>query len=121
MSVLRWALLIVGAAAVIAIYVMSRRANRLPKDWAPPAVRGAPRARGLPGAPRTDQMEMFGQGQRGSEFDEFGVGRPRKRVEPGFEAPAQPPPTDLFGQPLPEAAPAPKPVQKPAEEKIVTL
>lgn len=121
MSVLQWALLIVGAAAVIAIYVMSRRANRLPKDWSPPAVRGAPRAPGLPGAPRTDQMEMFGQGQRGSEFDEFGVGRPRRRVEPGFESPAQPPPTDLFGQPLPEAAPAPKPSKKPAEEKIVTL
>jgi cell division protein ZipA len=122
MSVLQWALLIVGAAAVIAIYVMSRRANRLPEDWAPPAVRGAPRAPGLPGAPRTDQLEMFGQGQRGSEFDEFGVGRPRKRVEPGFETPAQPPPTDLFGQPVAApAAPTPRPAKKPVEEKIITL
>ena len=109
MSVLQWALLIVGAAAVIAVYVISRRSSRLPKDWEPPSGRGsAPRGGvpGLPGKPGADQMDMFAQGSRGGEFDEFGVGKPRKRTE-----------QDLFGEPV-AAAPA---AAAPVEEKIVTL
>lgn len=106
MSVLQWALLIVGAAAVIAVYVISRRSNRLPKDWEPPSAR-AGGARSLPvPKPGTDQMDMFAQGSRGGEFDEFGVGKPRKRSDP-----------ELFGETeAPAAAPAPQ-----VEEKIVTL
>lgn len=109
MSVLQWALLIVGAIAVIAVYVISRRSNRLPNTWEPPSARGsAPRVAGsLPGKPGTDQMDMFSQGSRGSEFDEFGVGKPRKRSA-----------AELFAEETAAAAPAPKP---PVEDKIVTL
>jgi len=109
MSVLQWALLIVGAAAVIAVYVISRRSNRLPKDWEPPSARGnVPRGvPGLPGKPGSDQMDMFAQGSRGGEFDEFGVGKPRKRAEPG-----------LFGE---AEEPAAAPAAPKVEEKIVTL
>lgn len=91
MSALQWALLVLGAAAVVGIYISSRSSNRLPKDWAPP---GAKVARGGIKLPGQEQADLFdGKG----DFDEFGVGRPRKRTEPelGFtlgqpEAPAQP-------------------------------
>lgn len=106
MSLLQWALLIVGAAAVIAVYILSRRGTRLPQDWEPPSARtNVPRVGPRPGA---DQMDMFGQGGEGSvarEFDEFGVGRPRKRTAPELS---------------PEGAAAATEI-KPREEKIVTL
>ncbi|HSW15492.1 MAG TPA: cell division protein ZipA C-terminal FtsZ-binding domain-containing protein [Solimonas sp.] len=113
MSVLQWALLIVGAAAVIAVYVISRRSNRLPNSWEPPSSRGgAPRSLpGLPGKPGADQMDMFAQGSRGGEFDEFGVGKPRKRTEAELAAAAV-----AAGQ-----EPAAAPPAAPVEDKIVTL
>ncbi len=109
MSALQWALLIVGAIAVIAVYVISRRSNRLPNDWEPPSGRaGGARVVAKPGS---DQMDMFAQGSRGGEFDEFGVGKPRKRNEPG-----------LFGEVEAEAEIVPgAPAAAPVEEKIVTL
>jgi len=110
MSVLQWALLIVGAVAVIAVYVLSRRSNRLPNDWAPPSARGS--APGVLPKPATDQMDMFAQGKRGSEFDEFGVGKPRKRTaaeQLADEAEAA------------AVAAGSAPAKPPVEEKIVTL
>lgn len=74
MSPLQWALLVVGAVAVIAIYVYSRR------EKSPPRARSAPHAAPPPpAAPGSDQIEMF---SRGGEFDELGVGKPRRRVAP---------------------------------------
>jgi cell division protein ZipA len=106
MSPTQWALLIVGAVAVIAIYWFSRRerpdARRRRSEAPAPTVK-------LPGAAPgagSDQMDMF---SRLGEFDEFGVGKPRKRVAPdlGGGAPAS-------GEGAAAAA-------RRAEEKIVAL
>lgn len=75
MSTLQWALLIIAIVVVLAIYIASRREKRAPvaKDWS------AARAPSAIKPPAGDQMEIF---SRTGEFDEFGVGRPRKRVAP---------------------------------------
>jgi FtsZ-interacting cell division protein ZipA len=126
MSTLQWALLIIAIIAVVAIYVMSRREKRTPvvKDWsaakAPSAIR----------PPSGDQMEIF---SRTGDFDEFGVGRPRKRVAPtaGGISTALPVEDSADDATLPgvaaaptvsvaaaeEAAPAPKVV----EQKILAI
>lgn len=110
MSALQWALLVVGAAAVIAIYVISRREKTLPKSWAPPG--GTARGGGLK-LPGQDQLDMFSAGDKQGQFDEFGVGRPRLRSETGED-----------GQPHEDGASeaeAPAPPAKVFEEKIVNL
>ena len=79
MSPTQWALLIVGAVAVIAIYWFSRRERpeaRRRRSEAPVKTVKLPGA--APGA-GNDQMDMF---SRFGEFDEFGVGKTRKRVSP---------------------------------------
>jgi cell division protein ZipA len=111
MSVLQTALLIVGVLAVIAVYFMSRREKKSLKEWSPPSVGGAIKP------PSSDQMEMFSRG----EFDEFGVGKPRKRNEPtmpGVPTAAQiEEPTAMAAQ---EAVRVPAFVaQHKAEEKII--
>jgi FtsZ-interacting cell division protein ZipA len=75
MSTLQWALLIIAIVAVVAIYVASRREKRAPvaKDWS------SAKAPSVIKPPAGDQMEIF---SRTGDFDEFGVGRPRKRVAP---------------------------------------
>ncbi len=75
MSTLQWALLIIAIVAVVAIYVMSRREKRAPTA----RDSGAGKAPNAVKPPAGDQMEIF---SRTGEFDEFGVGRPRKRVAP---------------------------------------
>lgn len=100
MSPLQWALLILAAVAVIAIYLFSRRDRRAldPRyrnDPAPEADEPL-----LP--PRSRQLDIFGTeppprsgGPAGGgtpQFDEFGVSRPR-RVDPQFDTlPTMPPP-----------------------------
>ncbi|MFP5306536.1 MAG: cell division protein ZipA C-terminal FtsZ-binding domain-containing protein [Gammaproteobacteria bacterium] len=108
MSPLQWALLVVGAVAVIAIYVYSRR------EKSPPRVRSVPHAAPPlpPAAPGSDQIEMF---SRGGEFDEFGVGKPRKRVAPSV---AQTPAGNASAAEDAAAPPAP-PAQ--IEEKLVAV
>lgn len=117
MSALQWALLVLGAAAVIAIYITSRRGERLPKDWTPPGS-GGPVGR-APKLPGQDQMDMFGAG-KGGEFDEFGVGKPRKRIAPGLGEGETAP---LFGNvpPSQRQEPSFEPPKQAIEEKIVTL
>lgn len=126
MTPLQWALLVVGAAAVIAIYLFTRRDRTRGRKssrrrHAPPIgseTRQGNSAGGL------DQLEMFGGG---GEFDEFGVGKPRKRVTPGM-----PGTKPTIGTPVPEptlnvgtAAPPPVAAAAPAaaqpEDKLVTL
>lgn len=116
MSALQWALLVLGAVAVIAIYVTSRRGDRLPKQWSQTGTDGA-RAQKLPAQ---NQMDMFAAPKEGAmgEFDEFGVGKPRKRTEPVFGNAAPGETAPLFGQP-PQAAPIPP--AKVYEEKLVHL
>lgn len=101
MSILQWALLIVGVVVVVAILVISRRESRVGGgQWTPPPA-PKPRARGLPGA---DQMDIFGAT---GQFDEFGVGRPRKKGGVGTdELPAPTATPDLFqAPPVPPARP----------------
>lgn len=126
MTNLQWALLIVGAVAVIAVYLVSRRAQKLPKEWTPPGAAGAARAPKLPGA---DQMEMF---KPQGDFDEFGVGKPRKRApamlptgaaDPGTTPPPPPAPSNGRSEPSLGSGDASKRKKKKqaGEEKIVTL
>ncbi|WP_084615770.1 cell division protein ZipA C-terminal FtsZ-binding domain-containing protein [Solimonas flava] len=114
MSALQWALLVLGAAAVIAIYITSRRGEKLPKDWTPPGA-GGPAVGRAPKLPAQDQMDMFSSK---GEFDEFGVGKPRKRVEPGLGEGETAP---LFDSPSTRAEPALEAPKKVFEEKIITL
>lgn len=105
MSPTQLALLILGGVAIIAIYVYSRRdrpkLQQRPRRAAPPVESVRPTAEQPDEAPKTDQMDMF---SRLGEFDELGVGKPRKRVSPSVPG----------GAPAPAAA-------APVEEKLVAL
>ncbi len=97
MSPLQWALLILAVLAVIAIYLFSRRDRRAldqlsPDESADPLMPHA----------RERQLDIFGAD--GQQFDEFGVGRPR-RVEPRIE-----PNTDESTPVIPTVGPAAGPV-----------
>ena len=120
MSPLQWALLIFAVIAVIAIYFLSRRDRRALNSDDEPA--GELR----PGSGRERQLDIFGA--EGQQFDEFGVGKPR-RVEPRFNAgsasDAPPPPVPPRGPTL-VSPPPPPPVKpavadKPQQQKIVSL
>ncbi|MBA4287053.1 MAG: hypothetical protein C0434_16150 [Xanthomonadaceae bacterium] len=127
MSPLQWALLIFAVIAVVAVYVLSRRDRRAMNLEDPPES-----------TPRARQLDIFGA--EGQQFDEFGVGKPRK-LEPRFDqagdgdalAPA-PTPVPVRGPTLnPAAIPKPaveaRPVpsvasvadSKPQVQKIVSL
>jgi cell division protein ZipA len=130
MTPLQWALLVVGAAAVIAIYFFTRRdrdrgrrRHSSRRRQAPPI--GTDTRTGNPAA-GLDQLEMFGGGS--GEFDEFGVGKPRKRVTPGMPGPAPAaggaaPGPSLTPSSAAVAAPAPSAAATVAqpEDKLVTL
>lgn len=78
MSPLQWALLIFGVVAVVAVYLYSRRDRR--------AMEGSSEADEplLPPARAKDrQLDIFNS--ENQQFDEFGVGKPR-RVAPSFDA-----------------------------------
>lgn len=96
MSPLQWALLIFAVIAVIAVYVLSRRDRRAMSLDVPPE----------PSSPRSRQLDIFGA--EGQQFDEFGVGKPRK-VEPRFGQPA-----DADAEPSPAPVPARGPTLNPA-------
>lgn len=115
MSTLQWALLIIAIIAVLAIYIVSRREKRTSanKDWSAPRLPGAVRP------PAGDQMEIF---SRAGEFDEFGVGKPRKRVPPtaGFSG-SLPLEDNVESPTLPgvAAVEAPAPAAAAPEPKVV--
>ena len=78
MSALQWALLIIAVVAVVAVYLFSRRDRRaMERGRAGPAEEPL-----LP--PRDQQLDIFAGGQ----FDELGVGKPR-RIEPTIGDPRQ--------------------------------
>ncbi len=122
MSTLQWALLIIAIIAVLAIYVVSRREKSasVNKDWNAPRLPGGARP------PAGDQMEIF---SRTGEFDEFGVGKPRKRVPPTAGVTGSLPLEDggttptMPGVAAEEAAPAaaPAPAPKVVEQKILAI
>ena len=125
MSPLQWALLIFGVVAVIAVYLYSRRDRRAMEGSNEPEEPLLPPARA-----RDRQLDIFNS--ENQQFDEFGVGKPR-RVAPSFDAagveiPGGEPETAAAAQieigsatrktPTVTVAPRPAPV---ASEKIVSL
>ncbi|MGQ0696642.1 MAG: cell division protein ZipA C-terminal FtsZ-binding domain-containing protein [Panacagrimonas sp.] len=74
MGQLQWVLLIVCVVLVIALYVLSRRSKKLESD----EVRLHAASPGR--SPSTGQMDLLAPRQETS-FDEYGVGRARKRGE----------------------------------------
>lgn len=107
MTELQWALVIVGVAAAVGIYLYSRRDRDL-RGWQPPNASDSPLK---PKPPTREQMEMF---QGTGQYDEFGVSKPRvaggPRRAPDL-APASPVPP---GAAEPNARQAP-PLERPAE------
>jgi cell division protein ZipA len=79
MSPLQWALLIFGAVAVVAVYLYSRRDRRAMEDWSPSESNDPLLP---PGRAKDRQLDIFNS--ENQQFDEFGVGKPR-RVAPSFE------------------------------------
>ena len=127
MSPLQWALLIFGVVAVVAVYLYSRRDRR--------AMEGSSEADEplLPPARAKDrQLDIFNS--ENQQFDEFGVGKPR-RVAPSFdaagaeipqeesEAPAAVAPIEIGSgtRKTPTVTVAPRPVASEKSEKIVSL
>lgn len=130
MTALQTALLIFAVLAVIAIYLYSRRDRKSADKWNPDEAGDD----ALLAAPRERQLDIFsGTAQ---QFDEFGVGKPR-RIEPstldepepaGSEDAADAAPrryAPSFTTPAAPSAPAPAASPKPAPagqaEKIVSL
>lgn len=111
MSELQWALLVLAIAAVVAIYWYSR-GSAAARD------RNEPESEG-------DQMDLWSApGGSGAQFDEFGVGEPRRRSAPELD-PAAPTasgldavPTEAVGEGAGAAASAP-PLA--TEQKIVSF
>lgn len=103
MGELQWALLIVCLVLVVAVYFFSRRNRDEGSDDERPRF-GKPEASG-------DQLDLLTQRPDGS-FDEYGVGRKRKRGEAGAEPSVNPrepsgPSMATLLHPLPGQTPVP--------------
>lgn len=72
MTPLQWALLIVGLGAAFAVWLVTRRRDSL-RNWQPDG--GGEPTLGLPRKASDAQLDMFSST---GQFDEFGVGKPRK-------------------------------------------
>jgi cell division protein ZipA len=126
MTPLQWALLIFGVVAVVAVYLYSRRDRRAMDEWNPNEAQEPL----LPPGNKERQLDIFNGTNQ--QFDEFGVGKPR-RVAPSLDdsedepepasAPPQRPIEISPGARVPPArAPAPSPPPSaPPSEKIVSL
>jgi len=129
MSPLQWALLILGAVAIVALYLFSRRDRRAMEKFDPAAG-----AEPLLPPPSEKQLDIFNS--QNQQFDEFGVGKPRRiaptfgEFDEGFEPdPAEG--TPGIGVPTATAprafaptvaAPGPKPAAAPVpKDKIIAL
>jgi|SRR5581483_1084652 len=114
MTPLQWALLIFGVVAVVAVYLYSRRDRRAMDDWNP----NEPGEPLLPPA-RDRQLDIFNGANANQQFDEFGVGKPR-RIAPVAtgEAEAGNNPVDPGRRSAPTIG---KAADKVPSEKIVSL
>jgi cell division protein ZipA len=72
MTPLQWALLIVGIGAAVAVWWVSRRKGDGLRDW---QAGGGEPTLGTPRRASDGQLDMFSST---GQFDEFGVGKPRK-------------------------------------------
>ncbi|MBL6751155.1 MAG: cell division protein ZipA C-terminal FtsZ-binding domain-containing protein [Nevskia sp.] len=119
MTPLQWALLIFGAVAVIAVYLYSRRDRRAMDSWNP----SEPSEPLVPPV-RERQLDIFAPA--GQQFDEFGVGKPR-RIAPALgeaaDDAAQEDDAPAVDAPARAAAAPPQPAKpaRPQSEKIVSL
>lgn len=120
MSPLQWALLIFGVVAVVAVYLYSRRDRRAMEGSSEPDEPLLPPARA-----KDRQLDIFNS--ENQQFDEFGVGKPR-RVAPSFDAAGNemPAPAAEGGAAAPigaaSARKTPTAVARPpVSEKIVSL
>lgn len=100
MTMLQLTLLILGILIIVAVMLNAwrerRRSSVRTARWTPPAQGGRS------GVPLGDQMDIFGASA--GEFDEFGVGRPRKVVAPDEARAAAAPPADAPQSALPNVA-----------------
>lgn len=103
MNMLQLALLILGILIIVGVIINALRERRRDSmgatKWTPPG-RGPGAGKGLP---LGDQMDIFGSSA--GEFDEFGVGRPRKVKDGEVAAPA--------AVRSPARHPSPQPAQAP--------
>lgn len=120
MTPLQWALLIFGVVAVVAVYLYSRRDRRAMDDWNPNEQQEPL----LPPAKQERQLDIFNGVSGSQQFDEFGVGKPRRVPpqvgEPGAEniPPPRQPPLEINPGPR---GPAPRAPVQPPSEKIISL
>ncbi|MBI3171858.1 MAG: cell division protein ZipA, partial [Hydrocarboniphaga effusa] len=108
MTTLQWALLLLGVGIIAALVLSNRRERRLLER----SVNAAQRSRGGVGQDWTPALPPEEGTQSGLNFDEYGVGKPRKRTAPRVSAAA----------PAPKATPAPEASPKPAApDKLIAL
>jgi cell division protein ZipA len=108
MGALQWALLILGVAAVVAVYIYSRR-ERKPELRVEPQG-GEPK----PQKPADRQMDIFSTTSTVGQFDEFGVGKPRRVAAQSGAAAGS-------SEPLPAADGDVPPAEQQIPEKIISL
>lgn len=116
MTPLQWALLIFGAVAVIAVYLYSRRDRRAMDSWNP----SEPSEPLVPPV-RERQLDIFAPA--GQQFDEFGVGKPRRIAPELGETADEGAQEDAAAADAPARAAPPKAAKpaRPQSEKIVSL
>lgn len=123
MTTLQWALLLLGVGIAAALILSSRRERRLLER----SVNAAQRTRAGVGQDWTPPLPPDMGGQTGLNFDEYGVGKPRKRSAPEVHpspkkesartpAAARLTPPTVGPKPEPTGAPVKPPV--PAEKLI---
>jgi cell division protein ZipA len=121
MTPLQWALLIFGVVAVVAVYLYSRRDRRAMEDWNPNEAQDPLLP---PQGKQERQLDIFNGVSGSQQFDEFGVGKPRRVPpqvgEPGSENIPPQRPIELTPGTRGPAPRAPAASQPPSE-KIVAL
>jgi cell division protein ZipA len=115
MSPLQWALLIFGVVAVVAVYLYSRRDRRAMDDWNPNESEDP-----LLPPPKERQLDIFNGVGGGQQFDEFGVGKPR-RVTPSLTPEGEEGAPASIRPQQPGARTPPSVGKAPVSEKIISL
>lgn len=112
MTTLQWALLLLGVGIVAALILSSRRERRQLER----SVSAAQRSRTGVGHDWTSALPLEAGAQSALNFDEYGVGKPRKRTAPAVNAPAAATAGDVNDQASKPLALAPR-----ATEKLIAL
>ncbi len=113
MTTLQWALLLLGVGIIAALILSNRRERRLLER----SVNAAQRSRGVVGQDWTPALLPEEGAQSGLNFDEYGVGKPRKRTAPKVNAATPVPKVN----PAPETSPKPAVSSPAAPDKLIAL